>query len=287
MSVLEEYQVNDGQRGVGPDSPGGGGELEPETLLGLFEASPGEVLRSVPGRTTFLYGASGCTSFPLVVKRFAAREARDDWYERLRGRAVRSQGQREYDNLRGLAADGIRVPRALAWARIGQRSLVVMERIKAERSAREVLAGGAGQERTRLLEQVLDLTVRLHDAGWYHRDLYLQHVLAARDRSGEGVESVLIDVGRARRVGGGGPRRRWFEKDLAALMHSSRDCLTDTERGELLQAYLLRRGLQPDGWAEAVERRRRKMARHVPRFGEGPDPRPGGAGVARSQGAEP
>jgi tRNA A-37 threonylcarbamoyl transferase component Bud32 len=208
------------------------------------------VLRSLPGRETLALG-------PCVVKRSTERWA-----------LGRSPGAIEYENLRGLARDGIPVPRALSWSaertgslRLARRSQVEMERVEHQETLRERLARATPAERAALGAQLLALVVRLHEHGWHHRDLYLQHFVL------RGEELVLLDVGRARQ--GRSPRARWFEKDLAALLHSCPRSVSAGERLRFLARYLAARGIaRRRRWLRAILRRERKMAAHVPRHGE-------------------
>jgi len=259
--------------------PAAGTESTP-TLDELFDCPSARNLRRVPGRTTFAWPERGAPCW--VVKRFAGErfsggEWRERWYARLRGRLPCPPGRREFDNLRGLAADGLPVPQALAWAGRpperpgwlgGARSLVVMRWVPHSETLRERIASAGAAERRRLCERLLEVVLRLHAAGWYHRDLYLQHFVL---REAEGPELALLDVGRARKERA--PRRRWLEKDLAALSHSAPACVPARERLRFLAAYLDARGVTGRRarrrWARAIEARRARVAAHVPRHGEG------------------
>ncbi len=217
---------------------------------GRVEVSEARVLRSVPGRETLELG-------PRVVKHSTER-----WG------LGRSPGAIEYENLRGLARDGIPVPRALSWSAqrsgplgLARCSQVEMERIEHEDTLRERLARATPAERRALADRLLALVLRLHEAGWYHRDLYLQHFVL------RGEELVLLDVGRARH--GRSVRARWFEKDLAALLHSTPRSVPVRERLRFLLRYLDARGIATRGaWLRAILRREQHMAAHRPRHGE-------------------
>ena len=215
-----------------------------------LERNEARVLRSLPGRETLELG-------PNVVKR-----SRERWG------LGRSPGAVEYQNLRDLARDGIPVPRALSWSAersgpllLARHSEVEMERIEHRETLRERLFQAPPAERAQLGEKLLALVVRLHQSGWYHRDLYLQHIVLRGD------ELVLLDVGRARQ--GRSVRARWFVKDLAALLHSCPRSVTPRERLRFLRAYLRARGIEGrPSWLRAIQRRERRMARHVPKHGE-------------------
>ncbi len=223
-----------------------------------LDAEPPRYMRRVAGRETFAWPAETGLSAPYVVKRTLARGA----------------GAREFRVLDALARDGFAVPRALAWCeeraflRSG-RSCVVMERIPHASTLRERLAVSDPAERRRWSDALLDLVVRLHERGWYHRDLYLQHVVVREDH-GEPAELVLLDVGRARHEVA--PRTRWFVKDLAALLHSTPRAVGARERLCFLAAYLDRRGITRRSdrrrWLARIDSKERKMAAHTPKAGE-------------------
>jgi RIO-like serine/threonine protein kinase len=223
-----------------------------------LDAEPPHYLRRVDGRETFAWPAGAASTAPYIVKRTAAR----------------GSGAREFQVLDALARDGFAVPRALAWCEErafwrARRSCVVMELIPHASTLRERLAAADPAERRRWSGQLLELVVRLHERGWYHRDLYLQHVVVREDY-GEPAQLVLLDVGRARHELA--PRTRWFVKDLAALLHSTPRVVGVRERLRFLAAYLDRRGItrrrDRRRWLARIESKERKMAAHTPRAGE-------------------
>lgn len=244
----------------------------------LLDVAPASFLRAVRGRETFAWPAAwpasdgGGGEGRVIVKRTAHAGVRDRWSQLWRERSARPAGRREHDNLELLRADGIPVPRAIAWCEAraaspggARRSLVVMEYVEHEETLRERLLRAAPPERDRWSRELAALVARLHARGWYHRDLYLQHfvirVVGGRE------ELVLLDVGRARRERR--PHRRWFIKDLAALHHSCDAQIAPRERLRFLARYLDLRGVRDVGqrraWARAIERKRARIAAHVPR----------------------
>ena len=188
-----------------------------------------------------------------VVKRFSSA-----W-------RLGNQAKREFDALSALRALGISVPRPLAYIERGGGSLLAMEQISSGATLREALVTTSVAESERLIGRLLELVLSLHSAGWHHRDLYLHHILV--DSRGE---LVLIDLGRARR-----PfwvRRRWFAKDIAALLLWTPREVSDRERLRFLLRYMngmkmLKRG-ERRRFIMDVLLRRERMARHRPRHGE-------------------
>ena len=258
---------------LSPGFPPPGGGTPAALLEEIFALRPVGWLRRVPGRETFVWPGHP----EWIVKRTTGGETRDFWYERLRGGA-RSAGRREAENLARLGADGLAVPRPLAWVeeeratrhprtmgRTG-RSALVMERVPHAETLRRRLGRSDPAERRRLSVLLLHFVARLHRLGWYHRDLYLQHFILSRSAEG-GERLVLIDVGRARHEAV--PRRRWMVKDLAGLLHSTPECVSLAERQRFLAGWLVRRG--EDGraarhaWARAIAAKARRLASHRPR----------------------
>jgi tRNA A-37 threonylcarbamoyl transferase component Bud32 len=245
----------------------------------LFAARPERWLRRMPGRETFVWplGAGLDPQGPEAPARAIVKRSREgsrwprvaDLARRLRG--ARSAGRREHDNLVALAELGIAVPRALCWCEDGRgSSLVAMELVGHRESLRTRLAHVGAAERRSLADELLRLVVRLHGAGWYHRDLYLEHLLIDERPDGAtrgSVQLVLIDVGRARRRPA--PRLRWFVKDLAALLHSTPDAVGPRERLLFVARWLDARGEQDRARRRALVRavlaKRARMAAHVPR----------------------
>ena len=240
------------------DSDWLGGRSVSEGVTDLISARPEVPLRSVPTRQTFVWPSGGRTA---IVKRTRGDQFRDRWYDYLRG-TPRSPGQREFENLRELARAGIPVPRPLGWGSMGSLSVVLMERVEHSQTLRQHLEQGEEVVDRQRLEDLAQLVARLHRAGWYHRDLYLEHVILRPDGS-----LCLLDLGRARRQAS--PRSRWLAKDLGALLHSLPDRIPAATRLRFLARYLdlcgIRGAQARRGWARAVEQRRARIASHAPR----------------------
>lgn len=240
-------------------------ELDPRPFL---DHVPDAWLRRTQGRESFATGPLPGHAAGVIVKRTTGGPRGERWFDRLRVRRGASPGRVEYDNLVALADDGVPVPRAISWcderARPGaRRSLVVMERVVHRETLRDHLARASEPERRVALERLLAIVVNLHRHGWYHRDLYVQHVLV---RAFDGAY-VLIDVARARRARS--PRARWFVKDLAAILHSLPESVGDRAGLRFVTAWLDAMGVRSRGarrrWVAAIARKRARMAAHVPR----------------------
>lgn len=262
-----------GAAAVGPvsgwgDLPGREG-LEPARALeAIFALRTRIWLRCMPGRETLAWPDP---DGDWVLKRFLGDEPREAWWDLLHLRRPHSPGRREAQNLLGLAQDGFAVPRAVGWweernpgggwtvGRFG-RSALVMERVRHREHLRALLQREPAAARA-WSRAVAELAAGLHARGWYHRDLYLQHLIP------DGERLVLIDVGRARRQRR--PRRRWFAKDLAALQHSAPDSVGARARLRVFALYCRTLALSGRGARRALLRdvlaRARRMAARPPR----------------------
>ena len=190
----------------------------------------------------------------MIHKEFVAR----------RGSPAREEAER----LGWLADAGIAAPRALGTARCGQRSVLAMEEVLGAVPLPEALSAGTARERARLCRDLGALVARLHGAGLFHRDLYLEHLLVRRAEGSCAPELVLLDAGRVLRR----PLRqgRWAAKDLAACLHSFPRALGDGPRRLAFLAYCAARGLDAEDGRRllrALRARRVRMERHRPRFG--------------------
>jgi hypothetical protein len=251
---------------------------DPHAALELVSTlRPERWLRRIPRRATFAW-RPGPGAAPVVVKRFVGDLARDRWYGRLQGAEHVGPARREGRSLRALRAQGFPVPRALAWfdePGSRGRSALVMEHLDHREPLRTQLERGADEglqaERDRL-DRLAALVARLHRAGWYHRDLYLEHVVVTGPHPGD---LALLDLGRARREPA--PRARWFVKDVAALFTSAPDRVGARARLRFLARYLDARGVLAAAdrrrFQQAVERKAAALASHAPRFVDlPPDP---------------
>jgi len=258
--------------------------LDEEFLCGLLDVAGGaaggvqrgEVLRRMPGRVTVRLTAPGGRD--VVVKRTegpARSRGPMLWLRSVVGPVVGPgcPAQREFEALTALQGLGLPVPEPLAWAQTGNLErpvgIVVMALVPHAESLRQRLAR-APADAARFAPELATLVARLHAAGWYHRDLYLEHVVVEASTQ----RLVLLDLARAR--GERSPRRRWFVKDLGAL--ASTPGLDEAARCSFLEGYCDLRGIAPRaraGWARAVLARARRIARHVPRHAD-PATREGG-----------
>ncbi len=217
---------------------------ELQDLLALEVREP---VRALQGRETFLHRTADGRA--IVVKRSLP--------------GAKPGGRREHAALERLAEWGFPVPRTLGFASGPAGSVVAMERVEHVDTARDRLGRLPAAERRVLLDRIAELAARLHVAGWCHRDFYA-HQLLVREPT---QELVLIDVGRARRAPF--PRRRWFVKDVGALLSSLPPLVDDRERLRFVAAYLDARGITNAGsrqrFVHAARAKAHRIARRVPR----------------------
>ncbi len=232
--------------------------LDPSFLEGLAAQTPKELLRAGRGRETFrCQGPAG--------ERLVAKRTRTPWLSRLAGRRP---ARAEYEALVELSSAGLPVPEVLGLLERGELGLVVMAEVEHTTDLRRRLVARP-EEAADWWRRVLELTLGLHRRGWYHRDLYLDHFVVSRAEGGAGEQLSLLDLGRARHAHQ--PRRRWFIKDLAALLHSTPAVVPARLKLRFLRDYLEARGVssprQRRCWREQIRAKARRMAAHTPRGG--------------------
>jgi len=218
-----------------------------DELRSLLELEIDRPLRSVQGRETFHHRTRDGEG--VVVKRSKP--------------GARPGGRREHEALVRLGDLDFPVPETLGFASGPLGSVVVMERVAHVETARERAAHPHSVVRRAILARIADLLARLHVAGFRHRDFYAHHLLL---RTGTD-ELVLIDVGRAGRAPM--PRRRWFVKDVGALIHSLPARVTEREQLRFVAQYLDARSIDSPrarrSFARAAFAKARRIGRHVPR----------------------
>ncbi|HET6429335.1 MAG TPA: lipopolysaccharide kinase InaA family protein [Phycisphaerae bacterium] len=135
-----------------------------------------------------------------------------------------SPARREFENIRLVQAAGIATMEPIAFGDepglVGiRRSYLVVTSVPGEALERcfEAFLREADEDQMRQFNAALvDLVVRLHEAGLAHRDLYASHVFL--DRTGEGPRLYLIDLARVLVMHV--RKFRWQVKDLAQLKYS-------------------------------------------------------------------
>jgi heptosyltransferase-2 len=173
-----------------------------------------------------------------------------------------------------LAQKGISVARPIAYgqecSKLGEkRSFVIIEELPHADALERLLPRWeeAKQDyqllgdKRELIKKVAELVRRLHEAGLFHRDLYLAHIFLGKDDTGQERLS-LIDLQRIFR-----PlicKRRWQVKDLAQLYYSGREFFSRTDIIRFLHTYLQKELLsaQDKTLARAVYRKAQRIARH-------------------------
>lgn len=257
---------------------GASGAVTSERLAELFAARPAAWMRRIPGRETFAWPQ---VDGPWVAKRFRGDPESARWSSLAWWVVRRSPARREAENLLALQAEGFPVPRAVAWweehgpadepLHPSGRSALLMQRVARAVSLRAVLEREPREAERAWLRPLAALVARLHGAGWYHRDLYLHHVVLAGEVE-SGLQVVLLDLGRARKERK--PRERWFVKDLAALQLSAPLALGSRPRLRFLALYARARGLgrgEARKLARSAEAKARRMGAHAPRHVDADD----------------
>ena len=187
---------------------------------------------------------------PVVVylKRFDAGSLGGQVSRWLKRRVRTAEGLIEFDAALSLAEHDIPVARPLAYGFErggigGRRSFVLTEELpqadalerllpRLEESQQKYRLLG---DRQRLINEAALLVRRMHEKGYFHRDLYLSHLFVCKEWSGREYLAV-IDLQRLFR-----PiwrKRRWRVKDLAQLLYSAQSFFSPTEQMRFMRIYL-------------------------------------------------
>lgn len=216
--------------------------------LGLGEATDFQtldeergLLRDIGIRRNYRLDCGG-DAYHLKVHREGSRNGKRSW------------GFREWSNHLRLLNIGLKVPAPVAWG-FGSGFSFFMSKecgtVTAEAFAAE-WNFHPFQERREWIRKLGCLVKRLHGAGFFHRDLYLCHVLLERD------EPVLIDLQRLTE----NPifRRHRRIKDLAALLYSSMELpFSRTDRMRFFREYWDRGKLGTKRMIRAVAAKAQKI----------------------------
>lgn len=216
-----------------------------------FLQGGGEVHRHVKNRLTYEVN-SGDMHF--YVKRHLGcgwGEVLKEWY-RFRKPVV--SARTEWEGAERLAAAGVRVPSVLGKGERGRyphavESFVVLEALEDCESLEHCKEGWLEVSglrwialKRKLLQEVGDMTRKMHNSGINHRDCYLCHFLINRDliqhwQVNDDTPLTLIDLHRVQQRSTVPPR--WLLKDLRSLFFSAMDVgLTSTDCARFLRAYL-------------------------------------------------
>jgi hypothetical protein len=121
------------------------------------------------------------------------------------------------------------------------------------------------QAADQVLYDVAGMIRRFHSTGFYHKDLYLCHLIVMEDpRWGR---PYFIDLERVDRDFP--PRRRWLVKDLAALNYSAPATVTRADRLRFLLRYMSKTRLDDHvkRCVRDIVNKSARMASHVPKYG--------------------
>ena len=210
-----------------------------------------------------LEDGSGCQTF--FLKRHRRRATVWERWRWAGGRRELGEGMREWQNIMAFQRRGLPVvtpvaagerllPGGLIESFVMTQSLEGFEPADQYVGARLVAPLDQVQlkRKRRLIAAVARLSRRMHELGFNHRDFYLCHIFV-RDAADGASDLRLIDLQRVDYRAA--HRRRWLNKDLAALHYSS-VCLplSDRDRLRFFVAY---------GGGSVSRRARRRQIRQV------------------------
>lgn len=210
---------------------------ESEVYAGLL-TQPGIIYRNLNNRVTKEFEIENQRVFLKYHKGIGWGEILKNC---LRGRAPIVDARNEFLAIKLLEEKNISVPKIVGFAQKGinpakRQSFILLEAIDYDKSLEDVLLcweinPPSCKEKWQLIEKTSVMVRGMHQAGVFHRDLYLCHFLL-----GDRGKLTLIDFHRARCFSKLPSRYR--RKDLAALYFSSLlGCLTERDFLRFIRSY--------------------------------------------------
>ena len=243
------------------------------TLEDAMAFSAGEVVRDAGPRKTYCVRSEGEVLYVKIHADVGLRRRLT-----MFGRNTASPARIEWDRLSELRRAGFDVPEPVA---VGESAAVLGSPRQSYLVTREVPGPqldnlleqgypdprqrGARIARDQVLRDVSGMVRRFHASGFYHRDLYLCHLIVAEDE--RWGRPYLIDLERVGRQFP--PRRRWLVKDLAAMHYSAPASVTRADRLRFLLHYLCKPRLDPQAkrCIRDIVAKAESIGSHVPKYG--------------------
>jgi heptose I phosphotransferase len=202
-------------------------------------AIQGETFRALEQRQTLAFTAHGKRYF---IKRHRGTTYGEIVKNLLSLRLPVVSARNEYRAIRRLQELGVRAPVIAAYGRRGLlpgsfESFLITEDVGPHATLEDYCRPWKSQrprfaEKRALLEELADISYRLHANGVCHRDYYLCHFL----RTSEGAPLTVIDLHRA--LVKSKLDERWIVKDLAGLYFSAMDAgLTRHDLFRFMRSY--------------------------------------------------
>jgi len=207
-----------------------------DSFANVMARPSSNVVRAVPGRSTIRIELPSFTGY---LKRYEPRylSPARTLLRALHWPGADDEAAREWRKILVLRQRGFLTAAPVAHGQQRRYGIVVasfllQQEIAGGAPANEYLQKLTASRRWRLLAEIGQLARRLHDAGFIHKDLYLQHIFVVE--RGDGWDLYLIDLQRV--LGPRHHRKRWYLKDAAALAFSA--CAhAHCSRSDLLRLY--------------------------------------------------
>jgi len=197
-----------------------------DTFAAVMSLGSGDIVRSVPGRTTvrLKLASTGDTPIVMYLKRYgpAYLSAKRVLLRVVQSPHGREEALQEWRMMHVLRAHGISTATPIAAGQsttmgIATRSFVMAAEIENGISASDLLPTLRGSQRRRFVEKLAEFTRHFHQQGFIHKDYYLSHLLATGNA--EELRLSIIDLQRV--LGPGRFLRRWLIKDIGSLAFSA------------------------------------------------------------------
>ncbi len=241
-----------------------------DTVTGAFAYGEGADLHK-PGlghrkRTKLEFRDHNGRCWELYLKRYGPLPLGKRIRRLITGKGWQSEARSEFENVQMVHQAAVPTMRAIVWGQdaglLGvQRSYIVVTAVPGdavERVGDDFLTRYSSQSEMleKFTDQLVELVLRLHQAGFVHRDLYASHIFL-HEHDGRIVLN-LIDLARifkpARR------KFRWRVKDLGQLKYSMPWLWVERYWERFLRSYLQTSDTAEIGlWDSAIDRKVSEM----------------------------
>jgi len=236
------------------------------------------VVRAVPGRKTrrielTLPNGSKQTAYLKCYESKLSR--RQHWLGSRRCEEKDLESLNEWRQILALRKLGFRTaaPMAAGWKRTGNaiRSFVMTAEIPGAVSGYDFWAASSDPKKREFIPRLADLAKRFHQAGFIHKDFYLDHIFVAERE--DDLELTIIDLQRV--LGPRTFRKRWLIKDVGSMLFALQKA--GAKWPTILRFFKLYHGTRRSSGKERkflwkALKRAARVHEHKPKFGE-PEPR--------------
>lgn len=230
-----------------------------QKLVDFIAAPTTNSYRSVPERLTI--GMDLKTVDGSTVRVYLKRH----WSDKTgSSNKPRQEAVSEWDNIRELAQQNLKVPEAMAvgWGMVKKHAVafVMMKEVPGQQADHFIEANFSGPDDIKLkpfVEQLAVYAAGFHQLGYNHRDFYLCHTFVQKNKDTYLLHLIDLQRVQKRRV----LRRRWLVKDLAQLNYSALKLVSSEYRKLFYEVYCRETGQTKEKLLGAIKKKTETMVK--------------------------